>query len=47
MDAWLSCYTSITGDLVINGADITDLTPLANINSVGEDIAVFEGNAYN
>ncbi|MCE7925036.1 MAG: T9SS C-terminal target domain-containing protein [Haliscomenobacteraceae bacterium CHB4] len=35
LDAWSPDYTSITGFLTISGADITDLTPLQNITSVG------------
>ncbi|HUM46387.1 MAG TPA: MopE-related protein [Chitinophagales bacterium] len=41
LNAFPSCYTSITGNLEINGADITDLSPLSNITSVGGSLNVF------
>ena len=32
-------YSSITGNLTIQGADITDLSPLSALTSVGRDLS--------
>jgi len=36
LDAWPSCYTAIEGDLGFSGGDIVDLSPIANITTVGD-----------
>ncbi|MEZ4960186.1 MAG: MopE-related protein [Saprospiraceae bacterium] len=42
IDAWPSCYTEITGELYIKGSGINDLSPLANITTVGQSVTVFQ-----
>lgn len=37
VDAWPPCYSTINGRLDINGADITDLSPLSNLTTVNGD----------
>jgi hypothetical protein len=34
-------YSEVTGSLTINGSDITDLTPLSSLTSVGENLRVY------
>lgn len=38
-------YTSVTGSLVVSGADITDLTPLSSLESVGTYISLRDNPA--
>ncbi|MEZ4934061.1 MAG: putative metal-binding motif-containing protein, partial [Saprospiraceae bacterium] len=41
VDAWPSCFTTISGNLTINGADITDLSPLSALTSVGVGLLIY------
>ncbi len=46
IDAWLGCYTSITGNLLFyNSSSITDLSPLTNLTSVGGSLQVLNCDA--
>lgn len=44
LDSFPSNYINVTGNLYIQNSDITDLTPLNNIQSIGSDL-VISGNS--
>lgn len=44
LDSFPSNYINVTGNLYIQNSDITDLSPLANIQSVGGDILITGNN---
>lgn len=44
---FLSCYSSLTGSLVITGSNIVDLTALQNLTSIGGTLSIFNTGVTN